>query len=69
MIVPKLVLSRHAEDVDGCSEVAFRSYPAGFGHHALTEELEAELGGKWYPIGEWLSSSSVFVDDEGTRAR
>ncbi|MFI5733905.1 SUKH-3 domain-containing protein [Kribbella sp. NPDC051587] len=38
---------------------------AGSGHRALAEELERELGGNWYPFGEWLSYSSVFVRDEG----
>ena len=38
---------------------------AGSGHYALAEELESELGGTWYPFGEWLSSSSVFVNENG----
>jgi len=38
---------------------------AGSGHYALAEELERELGGSWYPFGEWLSSSSVFVNQGG----
>jgi hypothetical protein len=38
---------------------------AGSGHYALAEELERELGGSWYPFGEWLSSSSVFVNQVG----
>lgn len=38
---------------------------AGSGHRALAEELERELGGEWYPFGEWLSSSSVFVNSSG----
>jgi hypothetical protein len=38
---------------------------AGSGHRALAEELERELGGNWFPLGEWLSSSSVFVNDAG----
>ncbi|MEV6830351.1 SUKH-3 domain-containing protein [Amycolatopsis sp. NPDC051102] len=38
---------------------------AGAGHHELARELASELGGNWYPLGEWLSSSSVFVEDSG----
>lgn len=38
---------------------------AGFGHRQLAEELEAALGGNWYPVAEWLSSSSVYVEDSG----
>lgn len=38
---------------------------AGSGHFKLAEELEKELGGNWYPLGEWLSSASVFVEDAG----
>ncbi|WP_290054213.1 hypothetical protein, partial [Amycolatopsis solani] len=38
---------------------------AGSGHHELARELVAELGGEWYPLGEWLSSSSVFVEASG----
>jgi hypothetical protein len=38
---------------------------AGSGHRLLAEELEAEVGGNWYPFGEWLSSVSVFVRDDG----
>src|SRR4029450_4232282 len=34
---------------------------AGSGHFALAEELSRELGDAWYPFGEWLSSSSVFI--------
>jgi len=38
---------------------------AGSGHRALAEELEREVGGNWYPFGEWLSYSSVFIRDDG----
>lgn len=38
---------------------------AGSGHRELALELEAALGGDWYPVGEWLSYSSVFVDGSG----
>jgi hypothetical protein len=38
---------------------------AGSGHYALAEELERELGGSWYPLGEWLSRASVFVSTSG----
>ncbi|GAA4201813.1 SUKH-3 domain-containing protein [Actinocatenispora rupis] len=38
---------------------------AGSGHIVLARELERELGGNWYPFGEWLSYSSVFVRDDG----
>ncbi|MGW4061189.1 SUKH-3 domain-containing protein [Amycolatopsis sp. NPDC004747] len=38
---------------------------AGSGHRELARELASELGGNWYPLGEWLSSSSVFVEDSG----
>lgn len=35
------------------------------GHFGLARELASELGGIWYPFGEWLSSSSVFAEDSG----
>ena len=38
---------------------------AGSGHVELARELTSELGGNWYPFGEWLSFSSVFVEDSG----
>src|SRR3569833_1694417 len=38
---------------------------AGSGHFELATDLTAELGGNWYPFGEWLSFSSVFVEDSG----
>jgi hypothetical protein len=38
---------------------------AGSGHRVLALELERELGGDWYPFGEWLSFSSVFIDPSG----
>ncbi|WP_166664485.1 SUKH-3 domain-containing protein [Actinophytocola oryzae] len=38
---------------------------AGSGHYALAEELQRELGGSWYPLGEWITSASVFVDTNG----
>lgn len=38
---------------------------AGSGHFALAEELSRELGDVWYPFGEWLSSSSVFISASG----
>ena len=38
---------------------------AGSGHFALAEELSRELGDEWYPFGEWLSSSSVFIGASG----
>jgi hypothetical protein len=38
---------------------------AGSGHFELACELASELGGNWYPFGEWLSFSSVFVEDSG----
>lgn len=38
---------------------------AGSGHYALAEELEHEIGENWFPLGEWLSYSSVFIGDSG----
>lgn len=38
---------------------------AGSGHYEFAAELEEALGGGWYPLGEWLSYSSVFVDRSG----
>jgi hypothetical protein len=43
----------------------FDPIDAGFGHRLLAEELHEALGGNWYPIGEWISSSSVFADNDG----
>lgn len=45
--------------------LTFDPIAAGSGHRELALELEAELGGNWYPLGEWLSYSSVFIEDGG----
>ena len=37
----------------------------GSGHYEAAAELSRELGGNWYPIGEWLGYSSVFTDVDG----
>jgi len=37
----------------------------GSGFYALAEKLANELGDDWYPFGEWLSYSSVFVSTSG----
>ncbi|WP_157432784.1 MULTISPECIES: SUKH-3 domain-containing protein [unclassified Actinoplanes] len=37
----------------------------GFGQRSLASEVESILGGNFYPIGEWLSHSSVFVESGG----
>ncbi|MDK1474094.1 SUKH-3 domain-containing protein [Streptomyces sp. 549] len=38
---------------------------AGAGQRAMAMEVEAVLGGKYFPIGEWLSYSSVFMEAGG----
>ncbi|MFI9384813.1 SUKH-3 domain-containing protein [Kutzneria sp. NPDC052558] len=38
---------------------------AGSGHFELARQLTAELGGNWFPFGEWLSYSSLFVENSG----
>jgi hypothetical protein len=38
---------------------------AGSGCREFADDLERELGGAWYPFGEWLSYSSAFVDSDG----
>lgn len=38
---------------------------AGSGHYPLARELGKELGGSWYPLGEWISNASVFVNRSG----
>jgi hypothetical protein len=43
----------------------FDPFAAGSGQRALALEIEGVLGGKYFPIGEWLSYSSVFVEAEG----
>ncbi|WP_083255231.1 SUKH-3 domain-containing protein [Amycolatopsis orientalis] len=43
----------------------FDPLAAGAGHRDLAEEVERVLGGDYFPIGEWLSYSSVFVEAEG----
>ncbi|GAA4234854.1 hypothetical protein GCM10022254_40730 [Actinomadura meridiana] len=39
---------------------------AGSGHRGMATEIEEVLGGNYSPIGEWLSYSSVFIEDGGT---
>ncbi|WP_329076590.1 SUKH-3 domain-containing protein [Streptomyces niveus] len=38
---------------------------AGSGQRALAVEVETVLGGDYFPIGEWLSYSSVFLESRG----
>ncbi|MGW6613596.1 SUKH-3 domain-containing protein [Streptomyces erythrochromogenes] len=43
----------------------FDPISAGSGQRGLASEIEGVLGGRYFPIGEWLSYSSVFVGDDG----
>ncbi|MGP2442854.1 SUKH-3 domain-containing protein [Streptomyces sp. JW3] len=38
---------------------------AGAGQRGLAAEIEEALGGRYFPVGEWLSYSSVFVEAGG----
>ncbi|MFD5622408.1 SUKH-3 domain-containing protein [Streptomyces yangpuensis] len=38
---------------------------AGSGQLGLASEIERVLGGRYFPIGEWLSYSSVFIGVDG----
>ncbi|MBM7076012.1 SUKH-3 domain-containing protein [Micromonospora humida] len=43
----------------------FDPLAAGSGQRALALEVESVLGGHYFPIGEWLSYSSVFLESGG----
>ncbi|MFH9073548.1 SUKH-3 domain-containing protein [Streptomyces alboflavus] len=43
----------------------FDPFAAGSGQRDLAAEVEGVLGGNYFPIGEWLSYSSVFVEAGG----
>ncbi|MCX5613493.1 SUKH-3 domain-containing protein [Streptomyces sp. NBC_00047] len=43
----------------------FDPISAGAGQLALATEVESILGGTYFPVGEWLSYSSVFVEAGG----
>lgn len=43
----------------------FDPFAAGAGQRALAAEVGSVLGGQYFPIGEWLSYSSVFIEAEG----
>lgn len=43
----------------------FDAIAAGSGQRDLVLEVEGVLGGSYFPIGEWLSYSSVFVEAGG----
>ncbi|WP_031525611.1 SUKH-3 domain-containing protein [Streptomyces sp. NRRL F-5123] len=43
----------------------FDPMSAGSGQRELAREIEDVLGGKYFPLGEWLSYSSVFVESQG----
>jgi len=43
----------------------FDPIAAGAGQRAMAIEVESILGGTFFPIGEWLSYSSVFVESQG----
>jgi hypothetical protein len=44
---------------------SFDPISAGAGQRGLVLEIEEALGGQYFPIGEWLSYSSVFVESGG----
>jgi hypothetical protein len=44
---------------------SFDPIAAGSGQREVAEEIEAVLGGSYFPIGEWLSYSSVFLEADG----
>ncbi|MEV0148425.1 MULTISPECIES: SUKH-3 domain-containing protein [unclassified Nonomuraea] len=43
----------------------FDPLSAGSGQREVAEEIENILGGSYFPIGEWLSHSSVFIESSG----
>lgn len=43
----------------------FDPISAGSGQRGLVSEIEGVLGGRYFPIGEWLSYSSVFIEADG----
>ncbi|WP_419723315.1 SUKH-3 domain-containing protein [Streptosporangium roseum] len=43
----------------------FDPISAGSGQRELAQEVESILGGSYFPIGEWLSYSSVFLESGG----
>ncbi|WP_181803773.1 SUKH-3 domain-containing protein [Streptomyces shenzhenensis] len=43
----------------------FDPLAAGAGQRGMAVEVENILGGSYFPVGEWLSYSSVFVAAEG----
>ncbi|MGW4422785.1 SUKH-3 domain-containing protein [Streptosporangium sp. NPDC004631] len=43
----------------------FDPISAGSGQRRLAQEVEDILGGSYFPIGEWLSYSSVFLEVAG----
>ncbi|MEU8939245.1 SUKH-3 domain-containing protein [Streptomyces goshikiensis] len=43
----------------------FDPISAGSGQRGLASEIEGVLGGQYFPIGEWLSYSSVFIEADG----
>ena len=43
----------------------FDPLAAGAGQRGMAIEVESVLGGSYFPIGEWLSYSSVFVEAGG----
>lgn len=43
----------------------FDPIAAGSGQLSLAAEVESVLGGSYFPVGEWLSYSSVFVEAGG----
>ncbi|MEU0248282.1 SUKH-3 domain-containing protein [Streptomyces sp. NPDC006235] len=43
----------------------FDPFAAGAGQRQLAAEVERVLGGEYFPIGEWLSYSSVFIESGG----
>ncbi|MFG2571397.1 SUKH-3 domain-containing protein [Streptomyces sp. NPDC048481] len=45
--------------------LTFDPLEAGAGQRGTAEEVEGILGGSYFPIGEWLSYSSVFVEAGG----
>ncbi|GAA0389038.1 SUKH-3 domain-containing protein [Streptomyces luteireticuli] len=58
-------VSRVGPNFDNDDPYNFDPLVAGSGQRALAMEVESVLGGEYFPIGEWLSYSSVFVEVKG----
>ncbi|MFJ8613557.1 SUKH-3 domain-containing protein [Streptomyces sp. NPDC093675] len=58
-------ISRSGPNFSNDEPINFDPISAGSGERGLALEVEDTIGGRYFPIGQWLGHSSVFVEPGG----